>query len=321
MLYDKRIKSLKEELQKNKDLHVEIERLAPFFETMGQPEHVFMFRKFVKKAIYLQTQLLEYPQSLLLAYSTLRYFLETLIHAVLISNEKDYIYKLYYAIYNHQVNKAENFLLRLQKEIELIAKYKKLEEEKEVEVKGKDEASILAFIEEGKKVDAEIDALAEEEFTIFFGDYQANGYSFQKHIMETELLNIHQSRLKHLQELQHAQAKKILKDKRISSLFNFKNQSSQVFKQLKEARPWNKRSEDAGLKEEYELIYEISSAILHSTSYSLITSHDTTEQDQIFAIDLVIKYSQKIRKLLQSSLELHRWSKLNVVKIKDPEQS
>lgn len=318
MSIQKRIGKLETSVLRDREMIVKLEELSPLYQSLGKEEHVFISKKILEKIISLKEQLIKDPSNLLLNYSTMRYTLETLIHCRLLVKEDSYIYKLYYSVYLHQINKAENFLNRLKSEIELIAKYEKMEAEKSVVPNFKGKATqdeIQNFFEKNKEIEAEIDQLADKELTVFFGDFKRNGYLFQKSIMENELTKIYEDKLIELNDLKDKRARQILVDKRINTLFDFK-QASGVFKELKEQRSWNKKADDTDLAQEYKLVYEISSALLHSTSYSIITPIETLEQEQFFALDMTCQYSNAIYDCLNVFLEYQKISKIKVVNLK-----
>ena len=115
-------------IEKETNLCSIIKEYESFFIVFKQEEHSHLSKQILTKIISLQENFISQPDNLLLVFSTVRYMFETLIHLRLIEKETDYVYKLFYSIYNHQVDKTQKLIDRLKYEIQLIDKYVKLEE-------------------------------------------------------------------------------------------------------------------------------------------------------------------------------------------------
>lgn len=291
-------------------------QLLNFYSAMGMYEHCYISIKIIEKICDLQRKLINNTTDLMLNYSTLRYCLEALIQSKLLVKEKSFVYKLYFSIYIHQIKKAQNFIDRLDREIRLIAEYEKLENEIEIPVSIEStwcESEIKEKMDEfHEKVQCLYDR-ASEELTLFFGDVENNGFTFQKHIMENELRDTYSKRIVHLLNLKRAKEREILSDARIKSLFNFNGQPSKVFSELEDKRSWSAKAKETNLEKEYELIYELSSAILHSFSYSLITPNETEEDEQELTLKMICKYSKETLQVLNNFIDYASFSKFNVV--------
>ena len=312
------INKLQTLIEKETDILSIIAEYDSFFITFNQEEHSFLCKQVLIKIISLKKNLIYQSENLLLVFSTLRYILETLIHLRLIEKESDYVYKLFYSLYNHQVDKTNKLIDRLKYEIQLIDKYVMLEEEnskKLSSLKGSNE--INTILEEVKKVEAAIDEEAEKELTIFFGDYKFNGFPYQKYLMENEMLKKLEIKLTEYQTLRTEKSKSIIQNSKIASLFNFNRQHSKVFKELKDTRSWEEKANMTNLKKEYIQIYELSSSILHSTSYSLITSVDLENSEKQYAFDLICKYSYEIIKSILGILDIEKLKKIKIVNIEN----
>lgn len=301
-----------------------IEHLDPkeaLYQSLNKYEHYFVGLKLLQKIHMLLKNIINESSDLLLNYSTVRYTLESLIQCRLIEKEQDYIYKICYSIYTHQIDKTERFIERLKNEITIISKYENMENEHDNKIKPKEGANqvndLLEYIENGTAYQHALDNLADDELTIFFGDYKNNGYTFQKYIMENDLMKRHTDNLENFIQLRNKKAKEILKKDYITSLFDFRNQYTRVFKQLKDDRSWKEKAVETNLSEEYKLMYEISSAILHSTSYSIVTSTEPSEQEVYLALDLIYKYSALTIKTIKRILEFDKWQNLKVYNIND----
>ena len=244
--------------------------------------------------------------------------LETLIHSKLLLMEREYIYFLFYTIYGEQITKTKNFISRLEYEIELIEKYNKEEKDVKSKVKLKatsTEAEIRAHFESIKETEKEIDSRAEKELTIFWGDFEFMGYFAQKHFMENDHMEKYKQQLAHLKNLKNKKAAELFKNEKINSIFKFIDEED-VFVKLKEKRRnWKVKAELTGYFEEYKLVYEITSATLHSSSYSIITTPETNEQEQIFALQLIQKYSNVISDNIFKFLDFDKTSTVKIINI------
>ncbi|MFH6957245.1 hypothetical protein ACHRV1_07545 [Flavobacterium aquidurense] len=305
-------------IQEEKELLNNITKYSKLITSFGQYEHSLISIKILNKMISVQEKLILQPDNLLLSYSSLRYVFETLIHTRLMLLESNYVYKIFYFVYVHQVEKTERLIVRIKKEIELIEKYVKLEEEglKKISTlnKTRDEDQIKKILKEIKDQENIFDEEAGKEITMFFGDYKFNGFPYQKIIMEKNL-EAFKNKLEELKSLKTNKAKEILNDSRINQYFNFSNQHSKVFTELKESRSWEEKAKIAGLKDEYKQMYELSSAILHSTSYSLMTSVDADEGEKQFSKDLITRYSKDILNKIKKMLDLEKLMKINFIEI------
>ena len=305
-------------IEKETNLCSIIKEYESFFIVFKQEEHSHLSKQILTKIISLQENFISQPDNLLLVFSTVRYMFETLIHLRLIEKETDYVYKLFYSIYNHQVDKTQKLIDRLKYEIQLIDKYVKLEEINSEKLKSfKNSNETKAILEDVKNGEAAIDEEAEKELTIFFGDYKFNGFPYQKHLMENEMLNKLQIKLTEYQNLKTQKSKSLLKNKTIASLFNFNRQHSKVFKELKDTRSWEEKAKETGLDNEYIQLYELSSSILHSTSYSLMTSVDLENSEKQYAFDLICKYSNEIIKTIFSILDIEKLKNLKIVNLEN----
>jgi hypothetical protein len=289
-----------------------------FYSAMGHHEHYFISANIINKLVNIQSKHISQQENLLLTYSSLRYIFETLIHSKLMLKEPKHIYRLYYCVYEHQVGKIRRFIKRLKKEIALIDKYVKLEEEglaKLRSTKNKNKKEIKNILDRMKEDENKMDEEAEKELTIFFGEYKFNGFPLQKRLMENELLPKYLERLAEFEKLKLKTSKLIVNDSRIAPLFNFDGKYTKVFKELIDNRYWFDKAKAVNLEDEYSQMYELSSAILHSTSYSIITPVETEESEKQYVSDLILKYSYEIIKNIELFLDLKRVTKLKVINL------
>lgn len=255
--------------------------------------------------------------TLIETYASVRYVLETLIQTELLLKEPCYTFKLYYSICTHQVDKYRKFINRIHEEIGIMESYdnedKKLIEIVTARIKNGEDSSLV--MKEYNEEQKQLDDKADLEFTMFTPDYKTNGYGFTAHLLKNKILPDYEQALKDIEESNKKTAKSIVKQERISTLFDFKNQYSRVFKELKDGRSWEQKAEEANLSNEYKVIYDLSSALLHSTSYSYNTTGEYTDADKDIALKMIYKYSKKIYRNVNEYLDLKRYSKIKVFNV------
>jgi len=284
-------------IQAEKDFLVIMETKLPIYSMFRDFERHQLIVSFLHKIIRVKEKVNENIAELIPLNAYLRYIFETLIQTELLIKEPEYKFKLFYSVYNHQVSKSIKFLERLNREIDLMRVYEKNDNSLL-------ESIIVNGIEEGKdpeevkqlhkeKVE-ELDDKSDLEFTIFTGDYKNKGYNFSAFLMEAQLVPKYEARIKEMENLRTDKAKELVKDSRLTKHFNFKRQHTRVFKLLSDDRSWKTMAETVSLETEYDLVYDITSSILHSTSYSLITNSEPEEDEIGLAKELIYKYSKKI---------------------------
>jgi hypothetical protein len=306
-------------IKKEEEILKTIQDKKLIFQTQQVVEKYNLSISIIKKILGLQKSVLNENANLIEAYSTVRYILETLIQTELLLKESSYTFKLYYSIYSHQIDKYQKYINRIKQEIEIMKVYE-LKDELLSDKMAKDislnkDSSIA--MDEYHFAQKELDDKADLEFTMFTPDYKINGYGFTKHLLETKILPEYEKRFKEIQDSTEQIAKAIVKQERISKLFDFKNQFSRVFKELKDVRSWQKKAEETNLCKEYELVYDLSSAVLHSTSYSFNTIDEYTDSDKDIALKLIYKYSKKINKNIKDYLNIDMYSKFAMINIEE----
>jgi hypothetical protein len=290
------IENLKELAVLEKEFLSSIEQKKNLFFKFHQKEKFYLSFNIVEKIILIQESIIKENATLIEINSSLRYILETLIQTELLYNESEYTFKLFYSIYNHQVNKCEKIIERIEREMEIMGQYEQ-EDSKINDIKIssiKRNEDIQEINTKHKEATQKLDEKADLEFTMFTLDYKWYGYGLTQSMMQSDLLPQYEKRLKHLQELKVNKAKEIVKDERILQHFDFGRQHSQVFQKLKDNRSWEAKAQQTGLENEYKLVYDLTSALLHSTSYSYLTENDMKEHEIEMALTLSYKYSKKI---------------------------
>jgi hypothetical protein len=271
----------------------------------------------VEKLISIQKQLLSYKSNLIESYSSLRYILETLIQTELLLIEPKYTYILFYSIHNHQTDKTNKIIERIKKEILIMEKYesedsntiKILSDEHKTQEDTKKSQEIF------QKAVKELDDKADLEYTMFCGNFKHFGYGYTKSILENKILPEYLKRLKLFENSKNEIAKILLKKPSVAGLFQFNNQPTKVFKELKDTRSWKEKARVVQLEDEYDLIYDLSSAVLHSTSYSYLTIKGIDEFEIEMIVKLCFQYSKKIMINLNAYTKMELFEIFKVIEI------
>jgi len=281
-------------IEAEKDFLKSIKEKKILFDTFSNNEINLLSTNIVEKIISIQEDIVKDNSNLIKFYASLRYILETLIQTEILLIEPNYTFKLFYSIHNHQIDKTKKLIERIKREIVIMSEYE-IEENKNTQnfikdIKENIEIATIKHQNAIKKLDDESDL----EYKMFCGNYKHYGYGYIQSHLEEKVLPEYINRLALFEEGKIEIAKKIVKKDYISRLFNFRGQYTKVFKEFKDDRTWKEKAILVKLEKEYELIYDMSSAILHSTSYSYITSNDTSEQEIEMVLNLCFNYSKKI---------------------------
>lgn len=313
---DNKMETLIQTLEK---IYSEIGRLETVFKSTGQTERFHISREAISKLKVLLSDT-NNANDLLSKYATLRYILETLINVKLLNLEETYTFKLYYSIFSVQVEKTEKFISKINQEIELAKKYDEREtkEQKELMARiGLTDAKL--YKEELDKITAAIDNDSDYESVIFWGDYKNNGYGFTSHLIETKVKSEYEKRLNELTTKLSQVKTKVYNDSRIKSLFDFTSEED-IYVKLKERRTWKDKATAVGLENDYTLIYDLSSSLIHSTVYSLFTDNDLNESDTGLVNTLITRYIDNIVRELKTYSNVDKLSKLVIIDVTEKEE-
>lgn len=311
---DNKMETLIQTLDK---IYTEIERLETVFKSTGQTERFYITREILSKLKVLLSDT-NNTTDLLSKYATLRYILETLINVKLLNLEETYTFKLYYSIFSIQVEKTEKFISKINQEIELAKKYDERENKEWKELMDRIDVTGVKLLEELDKITTSIDNDSDYESVIFWGDYKNNGYGFTSHLIETKVKNEYEKRLNELTAILSQVKTKVYKDSRLKTLFGFTSEED-VYEKLKERRTWKDKAKAVDLENDYTLIYDLSSSIIHSTVYSLFTDNDLNESDTNLVNTLVTRYINNIVRELKTYSNVDTLSKFVIINVKEQE--
>lgn len=312
---DNKMETLIQTLDK---IYTEIERLETAFKSTGQTERFYITRETLSKLKVLLSDT-NNTTDLLSKYATLRYILETLINVKLLNLEETYTFKLYYSIFSVQVEKTEKFISKINQEIELAKKYDEREKKEQKELMDRiDVTDAKLYKEDLDKITTSIDNDSDYESVIFWGDYKNNGYGFTSHLIETKVKSEYEKRLSELSAKLSQVKTKVYNDSRLKTLFGFASEED-VYAKLKERRTWKDRAKAVDLENDYTLIYDLSSSIIHSTVYSLFTDNDLNESDTSLVNTLVTRYINNIVRELKTYSNVDKLSKFVIINVKELE--
>jgi len=234
----------------------------------------------------------ERPESTISLIANLRFLFETCITARLLVAEDAYKYKVRYSIYKHQIEKSKT--LREYSRIDINRLNKLEEEEKFIPESKPDEEYIKTHF---AKVDSLYDEL-DEEISIFLDNAEFNGSGYHKHIIESYIKK-HESREGDISSEWETKKIELLSDEEANSIFNFCNQTSKVEKELKDSRSWKQKANDVKLTEMYDFIYDYTSSLMHSTSYSILVPNQLDEAEITMILSLATRLNSDILKNLK----------------------
>ncbi len=314
-------------INEEKALLENISDMQSFFQNNGF-EKFELSTEIVNKLINLQGRIVSSDISLLEAYALLRYILETLIQTELLIKEEKYTFQVYYSIYDTQVKKCEKAIERIKYEIDIMKNFHNKDNEITKEymnefIKKNNEMGVITDevikqITRNKDDKLKIlDKQADIEFTIFTNDdnghdYKFNGYGFTAHLMSKQTLVKYEKQLKQLKKTREEIIQHILSNEIICQHFDFRNQPTKVFKELINAKSWKAKAEETNLQREYDFVYDLSSSVVHSVSYSYFTDNEIEKKEFSMVKNLVYKYSIKIVQNIKIYLDL---DKVKIIKL------
>jgi len=139
----------------------------------------------------------------------------------------------------------------------------------------------------------------DEEISILLDQAEFNGADYHKEVVN-RYIDSQTERKNKISKEWEEKKKLLLRDTEACALFNFRNQISKVESELKDIRSWKQKAKDAGLSEMHEFIYDYTSALMHSTSYAVLTPHQLDESEITMILSLATRLNSDILKKLKS---------------------
>lgn len=220
-----------------------------------------------------------------------RYIFELSVWLKLFEQDRKYGLVYFSELMSTQLRYYRDYRKQLDREVALLNRFELLEknlqahrinELKQVSTNGQRRETHLAS---PTMLMEEIDAQAARHFSIYAAQAKTNGYGFQSHLIEKQVIpQVDQS----IDELEREKAK-------------FSENAHQEVKSLIPERwQWRQMAQKVDLVEEYDFIYTMSSKLLHATPASITTNQKNLE---LFEIEMFLRY---IRVKLMDIIELAR---------------
>ncbi len=281
----------------------------PLFSIFNDSEKYNLVFLLIEKIVSIQDSILTNKTNIFELSASLRYVLETLIQTELLLLEPNYTYKLIYSIFDEHIRRIEKFIERMKFEIELMESFE-IEDQKILKTliedanKGKfNKKTTIDYTEATRKLDEKADL----NITFFTRHYRWNGYGLEKSIVSTKLLPEYQAKLHELKKEKKEKIKEIIRAEKLSNNHGIIKTYNSAIIELKEKRKWKEKAIITDLEKEYDLVYQFTSELLHSTSYSLFTNNYLTEYENELFLSLIYQYSKKIMK------NINEYSKIDFI--------
>ncbi|MGF6201726.1 hypothetical protein [Pseudomonas laurylsulfatiphila] len=228
-----------------------------------------------------------YPTSTFALISNLRFIFETCITARLLNLEPSYKFKVRFSIYKHQLEKSKSLASQAAADMSRLDKLK----QDETEVNRLHCPVDDHFVNRGKV--NELYEKLNSEISIFLDASESFGIEMTQNYIERYLKD-HSAREKKIEDEWNSIKKEIIQDPEAISHFNFKGQTSKVDKELSDTRSWKQKAVATGLGPMHEFLYDYTSSIMHSTSYSIMVPYPL-EPGELFMIEgLAARFSHSI---------------------------
>ena len=258
----------------------------------------------IDKLIQIIDELSESNTDLHKHVATLRYIFETLVVTKLLIKENDYFVKIYFSIYKHKENKTKLMIRKLEDELKVLKEYfhQYLNEKKDNSLKYS--TDLLKLAEENEKTFQAFKKILEENINISYSQIEDFGFDYLIYNLENKFLLNYKLKLKKIEETRDEKSRQLCKAEWFKKYFSNGKiiQHTQVFKLLEDHRSWQQKTKDIGLYEEYCLNYEMTSSLLHFTSYSLFRAKKIQENDIKYNYMLINQYIKNITQNISTFL-------------------
>lgn len=220
---------------------------------------------------------------------------------------------MYYSLYKHQENKIKQMIARIENELNILKKYSEsysLEIEKN---KQKNSSDIEKLMDEDEKIFQQYKKSLKDNINIFFDQLEEFGFEGLIPSLEKQTLKLYKDKLHEFENLTLNKAKHLSKEKWFNEYFDVKGQHTKVFKCLTDVRSWKEKADVVDLKNEYELNYEVTSSLLHFTSYSLFTSNEISDDEINYNNMILNQYISQITTNISAFSKVMIYDIFNVV--------
>ncbi len=205
--------------------------------------------------------------------STSRYLLELLIWFRLLG-EPRYCFTYINELLKDAITHAKEHLQRVRREIKLFHELEERElgetiqtADQTIQVARRSRSGVRSevFARSHKMIAEEIDRIARRRLCTYYRDAETRGYSFQAALMEKQVVPQLEQEIEQL---------RIKRDNAISQMPKSAREDSASKK------TWKDKAKEAGMIEQYELIYAFSSRLLHASPTTLTTPQKTLELNE-----------------------------------------
>lgn len=229
---------------------------------------------------------------------SIRFVFEGLITSMLLNQDEEYVFKLYYDLLSSE---RENI------------KYRKEQLEKEIKIL---ESSTAKFSKNIAKTPEDILKQEEIELELFkeiirdnifihtsYDDLYKNGLNYQIFCLKNKGISYYDNNLKELDDKEDKFFQDLKKHAK-----SFKNKSKEEIQNYfkKNRINWKKKAEQVKLENEYDYIYRFSSSLSHFSGYSLLTSSTYDPQEEEMILTRLEIYLKKIKENINQYLKEHQ---------------
>jgi hypothetical protein len=233
----------------------------------------------------------------------------------LLISEENYFAKIFFSIYKQQENKTKQMIIRVENEIQILKEY--FQQYLSHIEKNKLECStdLLKLPKKNEETFQQFKKILQEDINIFFNQLEEFGFEGLIPMLEKYTLSTYKEKLIELETLTLNKAKHLAKQEWFKNHFGTRVQHTKVFKLLEDDRNWKEKAQIVGLEKEYNLNYELTSSLLHFTSYSLSTSNVASEEEIEYNFMLINQYIHQITTNISAFSRVMMFDLFTVLKV------
>ena len=299
----------------------------------------FVLHEFICKTNKLIEDITCYEKNmdnLMLLTSTLRYVLEQLIDVKLFKRNRKNIYLFYLATIEQKEKKIDAMIKAVKNDISMCEKLDSMEKEKKTEydkeindkkfeLKSSTQQNKEDILSELKKLMNDrhnkcnnyfYELLQNEgiKYSLYYENIVNNGFSFQAHLLEKQVLKKYIEQKSEIDRQKKEVIKGWRESSEISKIINIDSSNKVQPKQGNMYLKWVDKAELLEIKDEYNVIYEQASSLLHCTPYSIFTPPELMEKEKQLALLKIYKYVKEIGLVIKEISEIE---KINIVYISE----
>ena len=229
---------------------------------------------------------------------SIRFVFEGLITSMLLNQDEEYVFKLYYDLLSSERENIKSRKEQLEKEIKIL------------------ESSTAKFSKNIAKTPEDILKQEEIELELFkeiirdnifihtsYDDLYKNGLNYQIFCLKNKGISYYDNNLKELDDKEDKFFQDLKKHAK-----SFKNKSKEEIQNYfkKNRINWKKKAEQVKLENEYDYIYRFSSSLSHFSGYSLLTSSTYDPQEEEMILTRLEIYLKKIKENINQYLKEHQ---------------